>query len=87
MQESPTELALAVMQRYRDDLLRMANVVGVGVGLRSVGGAQTGEPAVVVMVTHKVPRNRLRPQDVIPRELDGAPVDVQEVGEIGALPS
>lgn len=82
--ENPTELAMAAMRRHRDELMRKANVVGVGVGLRTVGGEWTGEAAVVVMVTRKVPRSRLAPEDVIPRRLDGAPVDVQEVGEVRA---
>jgi hypothetical protein len=64
--------------------MRKANVVGVGVGLRSRGGERTGEVALVVMVTHKVARAQLAPEDVIPSQIEGVPVDVQEVGEIRA---
>jgi len=62
-----------------------ANVVGVGIGLRSRGGERTGEVVLVVMVNRKVPQAHLAPADIIPSEIDGVPVDVQEVGEIDAL--
>jgi hypothetical protein len=32
------------------------------------------------MVDQKVPASELAPEDLIPRELDGIPVDVQEMG-------
>jgi hypothetical protein len=75
----------AVKSMYEADLMRKANVVGVGIGLRQTGGKPTGEPAVVVSVTHKVPISQLAARDVIPHELDGIPVDVQVVGELRAL--
>jgi hypothetical protein len=59
-------------------------VVGVGVGLRHTGGQRTDQVAVVVMVDRKVPLAQLRPQDRLPSEIDGVPVDVKEVGELRA---
>jgi len=41
--------------------------------------------ALVVMVSRKVPPHELAPQDILPREIEGIPVDVQEVGELKAL--
>lgn len=73
-----------VKRAYEDELMSKANVVGVGIGLKQKDGAPTGEVALVVMVTHKVPLSQLDPKDVIPAELEGVPVDVQEVGEIRA---
>ncbi len=64
--------------------MRKANVVGVGIGLRQQGGERTNEIALVVMVRQKVPRSQLAPDDVIPDEIDGVPVDVQKVGSIKA---
>lgn len=75
----------AVKAAYEKELLRKANVVGVGIGLRRQGGQPTGELSIVVSVTHKVPLEELDPQDVIPRELEGVPVDVQAVGRLRAL--
>ncbi len=76
------ERVQAVKRVHEAELLGKANVVGIGVGLRQRGGVRTREVALVVMVSQKVPRAQLRPADVIPAELDGVPVDVQEVGEI-----
>ncbi len=65
-----------VKETHREAILARPNVVGVG--------ARTGAVALVVMVTHKVPRGQSALQDVIPAEIEGVPVDVQEVGEIRA---
>lgn len=62
-----------------------ANVVGVGIGLRQVHGEPTNDVALVVMVSHKLPPSQLKPEDLIPHELDGVPVDVQEVGDVRAF--
>ena len=70
---------------YEADLLSKANVVGVGIGLRWRAGELTHEPAIVVSVTHKVARSELHPEDVIPHELEGIPVDVQAVGVLRAF--
>jgi len=75
----------AVKAAHEADLMRKANVVGVGIGLRQREGKPTGEPAIVVSVTHKVPLSQLDPGNVIPCELEDVPVDVQVVGELRAL--
>jgi hypothetical protein len=74
----------AIKKAHEKALMDKANVVGVGVGLRQQGGVRTGEVALVVMVSRKVPPDQLSPDDVIPDEIEGVPVDVQEVGEIKA---
>ncbi len=75
----------AVKSAHEADLMRKANVVGVGIGLRQTGGQPTGDPAIIVSVTAKVPVSQLASGDVIPRELDGVPVDVQAVGKLRAF--
>jgi len=75
----------AVKAAYEIDLMRKANVVGVGIGFRQCGGETTDDPAIIVSVTHKVSRSQLNPDDVVPSELEGVPVDVQAVGELRAL--
>ncbi len=75
----------AVKSAHEAELMRKANVVGVGIGLRQRNGRYTGELALVVSVTHKVPLEELDPWDVIPQEIDGVPVDVQAVGTLRAL--
>ena len=79
------ERVRAIKTVYEHDLMSKANVVGVGIGLRQRGGETTDEPAIVVSVTHKLPPSQLTPKDVIPRELEGVPVDVQAVGKLRAF--
>ena len=68
------------IERYADDLMTKANVVGVGVGMRKRDGEFTDEKALVVLVSEKMPVAQLAEEDVIPTELDGIPTDVQETG-------
>ncbi|MFN3763697.1 MAG: hypothetical protein ACK4WK_10940 [Anaerolineae bacterium] len=75
----------AVKSAHEAELMRKANVVGVGIGLRQRDGQYTGELALIVSVTHKVPLDELDPRDVVPQEIDGVPVDVQAVGTLRAL--
>lgn len=74
-----------VKTKHEGELMRKANVVGVGIGFRRRHGQRTSEPAIVVSVTHKVPRSRLSAEDIVPGELEGVPVDIQAVGELRAL--
>lgn len=70
----------AVKAAHERELLRKPNVVGVGIGLRQRGGKFTNELAIIVSVTHKVPQEDLPPEDRIPEEIEGIPVDVQAIG-------
>ena len=79
-----TRRAVRVKQLYEPELLAKANVLGVGVGLRQRSGTSEVEVAVVVLVRRKIPVSQLAPQDRIPPEIEGVPVDVQEVGDIAA---
>ena len=63
--------ARAVKAAHAPALLKKANVVGVGVGLREQGGVRTGEVALVVMVSRKVPLADLAPADVTRRRPGG----------------
>jgi hypothetical protein len=80
-----TAKARAVKQAYENELLSKPNVVGVGVGMVQKGGKSTGQVGVVVMVERKVPREALAPHELIPAQIEGVPVDVQEVGKLRAL--
>jgi len=88
--QSPMEKAYhraaGVRNQYEEFLREKANVVGVGVGLQMKGGKPTGEIAIVVLVREKVPADQLAPEDVLPAQLEGVPIDVHEIGEITAYP-
>jgi hypothetical protein len=85
IQNPDIERVLQVKRHYEQALLAHPNVVGVGIGFKTVAGAPTDTLALIVNVVQKQPPNVLTRQDVLPTELDGVPVDVQEVGEIRAL--
>lgn len=74
----------AVKYKYQHELLAKENVVGVGVGYQQKDGQRTNQIALVVMVRKKVPGDQLTPEDIIPEEIEGVPVDVQQVGDIQA---
>ncbi len=76
------EKARAVKRARENELLSKANVVGVGLGMREKGGVRQDEVVLVVMVKQKMPRSQLAAEDIIPAEIDGVPVDVQEVGTL-----
>jgi hypothetical protein len=80
-----TEKARAVKEAYQSDLLSKANVVGVGVGFQRKGGQQTKDIGLVVMVSKKLPEATLAQRDILPQQIEGIPIDVQEVGEIKAF--
>lgn len=74
-----------VKEAHEKELLQKPNVVGVGIGMRMQGGQMTDELGIVVSVTHKIPLDGLDPTDVIPSELEGVPVDIQEIGTLRPL--
>jgi len=82
--EFPTRVRVAA-RIHTDTILRLPNVVGVGVARRRVRGVATDEPVVVTYVTRKLPREALRLDERVPPllEADGEEVrtDVVEVGE------
>ncbi len=84
MSVDPIEKAMHVKRRHERLLLRMANVVAVGVGYRQRGGQPTDEVAIVVSVSRKMPVAELRPGTGIPSRLEGVGVDVVEVGTLHA---
>jgi hypothetical protein len=82
--EAMMERANQVLQKYSEDLMNRAHVQGVGIGLAKKDGQYTNQIAIVVMVDEKVSTSQLAPGDIIPTELDGIPVDVQEMGIFSA---
>lgn len=64
----------SVRRSAERDLLRLPNVVSIGIGEK--GGRQV----IQVGVTRKVPVSELRPEHVIPGSLEGYEVDVVEIG-------
>jgi hypothetical protein len=81
---SPADVA-AVQARHERELLRYPNVVGVATGTPTRRGKPTAGPGLLVLVSRKVPERELAPEERLPREIEGVPVDVVETGPIEPL--
>jgi hypothetical protein len=68
----------SVKIRYEEQLMRLPNVTGVGIGQKA------GKEVIVVFVTHKVPESALQPQEIVPKMLEGYETDVEEIGVVTA---
>ena len=74
-----------VKREWEQILMKYPNVVGVGVGLKEIAGEKKRIPCIVVYVREKVPERSLAPKDVIPKNIEGIPVDVKEMPIMRAL--
>lgn len=83
MMQEDIERVRAVKKEYETELLRKANVVGVGIALDDERSDEL-QPVLVVNVTHKVAWDELAPTDRVPKELDGVPVEVEAIGHVRA---
>lgn len=68
----------SVRMSFEQHLLRLPNVVSVGIGEK--GGRQV----IQVGVTRKVAASQLRPDEVVPGSLEGYEVEVVEIGHVAA---
>jgi hypothetical protein len=57
-----------------------ANVVGLAEGIKWKNGQPTGEPALLVLVTHKLEKGQIASADLIPAKLGDMQTDVLAVG-------
>src|SRR5690606_4246645 len=60
------------------------NVVGVALGHKITDGVMSDTPSIMVLVSHKVPADMLRPADRVTKTVDNTPTDVLEVGHLVA---
>jgi hypothetical protein len=75
----------AALAKHEAVLLSYPNVIGVATGIRTRRGQPTGEHCLVVYVNRKIPKSKLRAPEVLPRMIDGFPVDVVAVGAVEPL--
>ena len=68
----------AVKMKHEEQLMRLPNVTGVGIGDKA------GKTVIKVFVKHKVPESSLRPQEIVPKLLEGYETDVEEIGIVTA---
>lgn len=80
----PSERARLV-NRYRERVLGLSNVVGCGWGRKRVGRRVTERECLVVFVRKKQPVTKLKRKDVVPQLLGGVVTDVVEIGDVRLL--
>lgn len=83
-QDEQISHAREVKRRHEEELLAHPGVTGVGIGWRYKGEVMTDEVCIVVMVQEKLAPDDLDPDDVLPAEIEGVPVDVQQSGDLTA---
>jgi len=69
-----------VAEDFLDTAHRRANVIGMGVGMKWKNARPTGEPALIVLVTHKQGREKLCTSDLVPEKMAGMQTDVLAIG-------
>lgn len=70
--------ARKVKHKAASRLMAYPNVTGLGVGYKIIQGRRTDAVCLRVYVSRKVPETDLQPSEVLPREVEGIPVDVIE---------
>jgi hypothetical protein len=68
-----------VKKRVEAHLRTFPGVHAVGMGEKYVNGKPSGEPSIVVLVVEKKPLDQLKPEEVIPSEIEGIKTDVIQV--------
>src|SRR4051812_7180883 len=63
------------------------NVVGIGVGRKTVHGQHSDELSVRFYVERKLPRTAVNRAHMLPTMIDGVPTDVVETGRFHRLPT
>lgn len=71
-------------KKIEQELLALPNVVGVGIGLKEVGGVQTQDKAIIVLVKKKLPLDQLPQEQQVQPSINGLKTDIIEVGEFQA---
>jgi hypothetical protein len=61
------------------------NVVAVGLGEKISDDAPTGVLSIKLFVRRKYPKEHISPDHLLPAEINGQPVDVDEIGEVRPL--
>jgi hypothetical protein len=73
----PTEDVKRVMDAHVDELMAIPGVVGV-----AIGALEDGKPCILVLVVQKTAEH----SKLIPRDIEGYRVKIEESGEIRAMP-
>lgn len=74
-----------VKEKYEQELMNKAGVVGCSIGYKHTGGKKTDKLSIVCYVKKKKKEEDLKSKDIIPREIEGIPTDIVESGVFKAM--
>ena len=74
----------AIQSAHTAALMSRPNVVGVGIGHRTVAGILTDELCLSVLVADKIAIEGLAPEALVPSQLGNVPTDVVQIGTVRA---
>lgn len=74
-----------ILKKYMKKLFLIDNVIGAGIGYKTVRGERTHTKALLVFVKKKLPKEVLKRSQIIPQKIEDVETDVVEVGEIRLL--
>lgn len=72
-------------EKYEKKLLTLANVVGVGIGYKTIRSTSTHKLCIKVYVEKKLPESKISKGQLIPKRIENVETDVEQAGEIKAL--
>ena len=72
-----------LLDEFRRRVSHISGIVDVGIGLKHTGGKWTDQISFQIFVRQKAPLSTLSPDQIIPTEFQGIPVDVIEVTSSG----
>lgn len=75
---------LRVKEKYEKQLLSLTNVVGVGIGYKTIQNVTTNRLCIKVYVENKIPLARLAKGKRIPAKINNVETDVEETGKLKA---
>ncbi len=68
------------VEEFLNPSSQRANVIGMGIGVKWKNNRPTGEPALIVLVTHKMAREELSTSELIPANMSEFQTDVLPIG-------
>ena len=74
-----------ILRQHEKRLLKLENVVGLGLEYKIIQGRTPNKPAIIVLVKEKIADEKSLGRNVIPKILSDTPTDVIEVGEVKLL--
>ena len=74
-----------IIEKYKEKIFKLDNVVGVGCGYKQVQDNLTDEESIVVLVEEKLSEDELEQEHIVPQNIEEHQTDVIEVGKVELL--